>query len=84
MSLTNSRRNSHATELPSFSNSVETVLPPAEEETLSDSVEVADVGPLLKAELYGTEKELRLANYVTNAEASRKTAGSEGTFLLYI
>jgi hypothetical protein len=56
--------------------------PAQEEETLTDSAVVPDGGPLLKTELYDTEKEKRLASFVTNAEATRKTAGAEGAFYL--
>jgi hypothetical protein len=59
----------------------EETAPAQEEETLIDSAIVTDGGPLLKTELYGTEKEKRLASFVANAEATRKTAGTEGTFL---
>jgi hypothetical protein len=62
--------------------------PAQEEETLTESAVVTEVaidgGPLLKTELYGTEKEKRLASFVANAEATRKTAGAEGTFLRFI
>jgi hypothetical protein len=58
--------------------------PAQEEETLTDSAVVPDGGPLLKTELCDTEKEKRLASFVTNAEATRKTAGAEGAFYLFL
>jgi hypothetical protein len=45
---------------------------------VAEDVEVPTGGPLIKAELYGTAKEKRLAAFVTNAESTRQTAGAEG------
>jgi hypothetical protein len=48
-------------------------------DAIPDSVAKAPTeASLVKAELYGTEKEKRLSEFVTNAEATRKTAGAEG------
>jgi hypothetical protein len=73
---------SHELEVTSNPAPAETAPAPqtiADETTATEDAEETNVGPLLKAELYGTEKEKRLASYVTNAEATRKTAGAEGS-----
>jgi hypothetical protein len=51
---------------------------PAKTLAVVEEVEEINRGLILKTELYGTEKEKKLQEYVTNAELTRKTAGAEG------